>query len=74
MGLIWYDADFEEPNCLRCDNLGNDEKFCTENCGAEHCWNGYIRREYSDEFIGDMDAMEYCVMKLLQYNREMNNG
>lgn len=66
MGLIWYNADHEEPDCMRCDNLGNGEKFCTENCGAEHFWNGYIRREYSDLFNGDLDFDEYINL-LTQY-------
>lgn len=60
MGYIRYNADHEEPDCMRCGNLtNNNDKFCFENCGAEHCWNGYYRKEYSNLFNGDLDFDEY---------------
>lgn len=60
MGLIIYNADHEEPDCMRCVNLTQDNDiFCFENCGAEHCWNGYHRTEYSDLFDGHLEFDEY---------------
>ena len=71
MGLIWYTADHEEPNCMNCIHLGRGEACCVNNCGAEHSWSHYLRMVHSDDFTGDMDIMEYCVMKLLQLAKDL---
>lgn len=39
---LMIDADFEEPNCVKCDNFG-EEVSCEKYCGAEHGWFSYRR-------------------------------
>lgn len=53
MELI-IDADFEEPNCVRCDNFGTECK-CEEYCGAKHGWFAYRRHvELEDGYEEDL--------------------
>lgn len=49
-----YTADDEFPDCGKCDNINAPYKICAA-CGAEHCWNRYIRTEY----INDESAENY---------------
>lgn len=39
-----YDADDEEPECIRCDNFGC-QIDCSKYCGANYGWWGYRRTE-----------------------------
>lgn len=48
MYRVEYDADMEEPNCGRCSNCGDDDKYCIEYCGAEHAWARYVRYEWRE--------------------------
>ena len=45
---ITYTADDEFPNCSKCDYFDGNEKFCSENCGHKHWWNGYSRTVRKD--------------------------
>lgn len=40
-----YNADDEEPNCLKCIHLIDDYN-CIKKCGPGKSWNGYRRNEY----------------------------
>lgn len=42
---ITYTADDEEPDCMLCENANADDRFCKNNCGAEHGWSCYMRKE-----------------------------
>lgn len=46
---VTYTADDEEPQCNRCDNLDNSDKFCMKNCGGANWWKGYIRTESMEQ-------------------------
>ena len=57
MNWITYTADDEEPDCMQCDHVcgwiwtdykGKKHDNCSEQCGAEHGWNGYKRTERCD--------------------------
>ena len=49
----WYlNADDEEPDCMKCLNVGNGsytdhdgkkKDFCSTQCGPEHGWAEYCR-------------------------------
>lgn len=48
-----YNADSEEPNCLRCDHARDKyERFCSK-CGPEYWWHNYIRTEFHEIEITD---------------------
>lgn len=42
---ITHTADNENPSCQRCDHINDSDKWCMENCGGAHSWNGYTRTE-----------------------------
>lgn len=44
-GVVAFTADDETPECGRCDNVCGSDTFCSERCGAEHAWGGYLRTE-----------------------------
>lgn len=57
-----FNADNEEPKCCRCDYCGCE--FICEECGPEHGWQNYERREFldleEDDFdIDELDIDEY---------------
>lgn len=41
---VTYTVDDEDANCGRCEHCCDDFDCC-KNCGAEHGWWGYSRRE-----------------------------
>ena len=40
-----YNADDEEPNCIKCINIIDDYN-CIKKCGSKNYWKGYIRKEF----------------------------
>ena len=46
---IIYTADDEEPDCVRCNHITDNNKWCMEHCGSANSWNGYERTEEIDE-------------------------
>ena len=54
-----FTVDDEEVNCNSCDKADND-KYCSECCGAKHGWSGYERTgfykiELRKEFEGSSE-------------------
>ena len=48
--IIYHTANTEEPNCIQCVHVCDDDFPCEKVCGPEHWWNGYRREEkLSDE-------------------------
>lgn len=43
--MKYYTADDENPDCIRCDHCCDDYN-CSDLCGPEHGWYGYMRTEY----------------------------
>ena len=41
---IVYDADMEEPDCMRCDHCIDDNGYCNK-CGPDNFWAYYRRTE-----------------------------
>lgn len=50
-----YNADNEEPNCLRCNHVCDRyDSFCLR-CGPENWWHNYIRTEVREIEVEDED-------------------
>lgn len=45
---VIYNADDEEPNCMKCDHICSAyESFCAK-CGPDNWWQNYKRTEKHD--------------------------
>ena len=55
--LYEYNADDEEPECMRCDHITDDYK-CSEWCGSKKGQNGYIR---TDRVIMTEEERQRCL-------------
>lgn len=53
---VIYTADDEEPNCIMCDH-GEGSVLCDE-CGPEHWWHYYERKEQDSEMSRLIIALE----------------
>ena len=46
IGLYEYNADNEEPDCMKCAHSTDFScETCCNCCGPEHGWAGYVRYE-----------------------------
>lgn len=45
---VFYTADDEEPDCMKCDHCCQGSDLCDE-CGPEHWWHYYKRKEQDSE-------------------------
>lgn len=58
---VFYTADDEEPNCLICDHCQGSD-LCDE-CGPEHWWHYYERKEQDSEMSRLIIALENLGLK-----------
>lgn len=53
-----YTVDDEEPMCGRCDHMDDFDKWCMDNCGSAHFWNGYRRTEINGNIFDNPELLK----------------
>ena len=53
---VFHTADDEEPDCMMCDHCQGSD-LCDE-CGPEHWWHYYERKEQDSEMSRLIIALE----------------
>ena len=61
-----FNADNEEPKCCMCDYCGCE--FICEDCGPEHGWQNYERKEFLDLEEDESEEVEiFYAVYLINY-------